>query len=400
MRDFWLCQILWIAIPVAIRGIWELPICQVKVAPSTVSARIPTSLVSWNHLLGSRCDSLPDLYKLSLSLSTSCFYVGCPGTEVHILCNNCCQFLHPSSLGFNSHHWHLDYELVARHLWWNSLSIIATLTWTLSLSHLAFLFGCKMHCLWVCAADIDYRSQNGRSSRRSQVYLQQHLCWVCGEEPAVHTRSAIQVRTRFIIVVWNDCYWLLCILQIQIASIVQGCYHCMDTIDVSTSHTFHLNPPDKGWLSFEHTKQLLSVIIIVSYLTCSFIQLNPALSLIVMKPWNWWTNCACLIAKLDVGFSWNWQVWAFQRHPRSVCEDLAVVWELLQQMTNLGGCLSNNWSGSHHETTHSFHLIFWDSWKSAQIHLLDGLIFVYSSLFSVMLQQWDVDSCRCCHGFL
>ncbi len=63
---------------------------------------------------------------LSLSLSTSCFYVGCPGTEVHILCNNCCQFLHPSSLVFNSHHWHLDYELVARNLWWNSLSIIAS----------------------------------------------------------------------------------------------------------------------------------------------------------------------------------------------------------------------------------------------------------------------------------
>jgi hypothetical protein len=158
---------------VAIRGIWELPICQAKVAPSTVSAPIPTSLVSWNHLLGSRCDSLPDCTNsLSFSLSTSCFYVGCPGAEVHILCNNCCQFLHPSSLGFI---WIINLlpdifgEIVCQ-----SLPLSPALS--LSLSHLAFLFGCKMHCLWVCAADIDYGPQNGRSSRRSQVYLQQHLC--------------------------------------------------------------------------------------------------------------------------------------------------------------------------------------------------------------------------------
>jgi hypothetical protein len=201
------------------------------------------------------------------------------------------------------------------------------------------------------------------------------------------------------------------LLLVVVHSANSDCFNCSGMLSLHGYHwcqhksclpfesSWH-GPQSEGWLSFEHTKQLLSVIIIVSYLTCSFIQLNPALSLIVMKLWNWWTNCACLIAKLDVGFSWNWQVWAFQCHPRSVCEDLAVVWELLQQMTNLGGCLSNNWSGSHQETTHSFHLIFWDSWKSAQIHLLDGLIFVYSSLFSGMLQQWDVDSCRCCHGFL
>lgn len=343
---------------------------------------------------------------LSLCLSTSCFYVGCPGTEVHILCNSCCQFLHPSSLGFNSHHWHLDYELVARHLWWNSLSIIATLTWTLSLSHTPCLLVWMQNalplglCSWYWLQIPEWEIFETLSSISTATFMLSMWWRTRCTLPVSHSSENLvyhrHLKRLLLVVVHSansDCFNCSGMLSLH------GYHWCQHKLCLPFESSWH-GPKSKGWLSFEHTKQLLSVIIIVSYLTCSFIQLNPALSLIVMKPWNWWTNCACLIAKLDVGFSWNWQVWAFQCHPRSVCEDLAVVWELLQQMTNLGGCLSNNWSGSHQETTHSFHLIFWDSWKSAQIHLLDGLIFVYSSLFSVMLQQWDVDSCRCCHGFL
>ncbi len=200
------------------------------------------------------------------------------------------------------------------------------------------------------------------------------------------------------------------LLLVVVHSANSDCFNCSGMLSLHGYHwcqhksclpfesSWH-GPQSKGWLSFEHTKLLLSVIIIVSYLTRSFIQLNPALSLIVMKPWNWWTNCACLIAKLDVGFSWNCQVWAFQCHPRSVCEDLAVVCELLQWMTNLGGCLSNNWSASPGDNPFlSSDLLRF--LKKCTDSSSGWLNFVYSSLFSLMLQQWDVESCRCCHGFL
>jgi hypothetical protein len=282
---------------------------------------------------------------------------------------------------------HLDYQLVARHLRWNSLSIIATLTCTLSLSLSPCLSVWMQNalplglCSWYWLRTPEWEIFETLSSISTATFMLSMWWRTRCTHPVSHSSENLVYHCHL--------YRLLLVL---VHSANSDCFNCSGMLSLHGYHwcqhksclpfesSWH-GPQSKGWLSFENTKQLLSVIIIVSYLTCSFIQLNPALSLIVMKPWNWWTNCACLIAKLDVRFSWNWQVWAFQCHPRSVCEDLAVVCELLQQMTNLGGCLSNNWSGSQQETTHSFHLIFWDSWKSAQIHLLDGLILFILACF-------------------